>query len=205
MFEAFTSFRENAKFLALPLIQSDGELKAISPIYSKTPNSLSQTALNELDAVLNARNSIYLLLRRKTRMVAITYIPFQAEQRHREFLLKHRHELVRQLGEEYFSQSLICKESGEVTDARSWDERDVNEESHNRHIGAEDGCGRCEGEDGVKDLGYQRNKCRLCDRRMKNKITPEALKAFRTLDGPGALVQCVSLDTYRLLWMPVKV
>jgi twinfilin-like protein len=175
----------------------DGKLKALPAIHVNTPDSLSQTALNQLDAVLDARTSMYLLLRRKGLLMAITYVPFQAKQGQREFLLEHRHDLVRQLGEENFSQSLICKEVGEITDARSWDERDRNDGSHGTDAGVDDGCKVCEDKGGVKDLGYRRNECRLCDRRMKNKITPEALEALTTLSSPGTTVQCVSIDTHK--------
>lgn len=128
-------------------------------------------------------------------MVAITYVPYLAKEQQRSYFLEHRYELVRQLGEGNFSQSLICKEIGEITDARSWEERDGEATAHHKgskkeHIVeiGKDGC--CE-EDTVKDLGYKRNKCRLCDRRMKNKMTPEALEALSTLHSPGAVVQIV--------------
>jgi twinfilin-like protein len=153
--------------------------------------------LNELDAVLSPRTSLYLLLRRNDSLTAITYVPYLAKEEQRTFFLEHRHDFVRQLGQEHFAQSLICKEIGEITDARSWDERDnyaISHKGSSEHVKndqccTEDGCV----ERKPKDLGYARNKCRLCDRRMKNAITPPALEALKTLSEPGSLVQIVRL------------
>jgi twinfilin-like protein len=152
--------------------------------------------LNELDAVLSPRTSLYLLLRRNDSLTAITYVPYLAKEEPRAFFIENRHELLRQLGVEHFAQSLICKEVGEFTDARSWAERDNNAASHiisnertqDAQSCTEDGCIECK----PKDLGYARNKCRLCDRRMKNAITPEALEALKILTNPGSLVQIVT-------------
>jgi hypothetical protein len=43
------------------------------------------------------------------------------------------------------------------------------------------------------DLGYKQNKCRLCGRRMKNKIAPEALEGLKSLNTSGTMVQLVSI------------
>jgi twinfilin-like protein len=72
---------------------------------------------------------------------------------------------------------VICKEIGEVTDARSWEERDTEKHLHAGIV--------------LIDAGYKKNKCRLCDRRMKNKISPEALEAFTKLEVAGTAVQIV--------------
>ncbi|KAF1847314.1 uncharacterized protein K460DRAFT_426028 [Cucurbitaria berberidis CBS 394.84] len=162
-------------------------------------NSAKLAALNELDNVLNPRVPLYLLLRRNESLVVITYVPYLAKEDQRALFLAHRHELVGQLGEKHFSTSLICKEIGEITDARSWDERDgpgggtVNEASEQ----ADERGAQSTLEGGVKDMGYMKNKCRLCDRRMKNEISPDALQALETLDQSGATVQ-ISLTTETL-------
>jgi twinfilin-like protein len=95
--------------------------------------------------------------------------------------------------------SIICKEMGEITDARSWEERDaeqlakdaeVDHASANKHDNPKHKNGN------QIDVGYKKNKCRLCDRRMKNKISPEALAALTQLHTPGAAVQIVGTPCY---------
>jgi twinfilin-like protein len=194
--EAFADFITDKSDLALPLVLEDGQLQPLPPVHHKHPIASIQTALNDLDAVLSPRTPLYLLIRRNDSLTAITYVPYLAKEEQRAFFLEHRHDLVRQLGEEHFAQSLVCKEIGEITDARSWVERDNNATSHkntDEHVKdpqacTEDGCIECK----PKDLGYARNKCRLCDRRMKNAITPEALEALKILTNPGSLVQIVT-------------
>jgi twinfilin-like protein len=114
-------------------------------------------------------------------------------------LLAYRHDLVTQLGTDYFSQSLICKEIGEITDVRSWAEREEGQDEACR-----DGCKDCDGGNGggVKDLGYRRNKCRLCDRRMQNPISPEALAVLKTLNQQGSLVVLVRLSPLFAPFLP---
>ena len=86
--------------------------------------------------------------------------------------------------------SLICKEIGEITDARSWVERDA---LTNETEAEEKPCGDSHDHDGnTTDIGYKKNQCRLCDRRMKNKITDEALAALGKLKNEGDCVQIVS-------------
>lgn len=87
--------------------------------------------------------------------------------------------------------SLICKEIGEVTDVRSWIERDAHQQENpiEEHVGV---CEAAQEHNKVaKDLGYKKNKCRLCDRRMKNKITDGAFEALSGLDKAGDCVQIV--------------
>jgi twinfilin-like protein len=168
-------------------------------VSAKEPPISFQSTLNKLEAVINPWTSLYLIMRRKGSPIAITFVPYLAKETERGFFLAHRLDLVQQLGEANFSQSLICKEVGEITDARSWDERDEwNENStlgvstvkleHQERICDDKDCKDVH----VEDLGYRRNKCRLCDRRMKNEITPEALATLATLSSPGAVVQIVS-------------
>ena len=138
---------------------------------------------------------MYLIIRRNDLLVLVTFVPYLAKEAQRKAFLENRHELVRQLGAEHFTLSIICKEIAEVTDARSWEERDgvfgKNDECEEKEDPAHD-------VSGVRDLSYQRNKCRLCDRRMKNKITAEASDAFKMLGEPGSLVQMVSKSSHRL-------
>ena len=200
MQKAFSDFRADGSALALPLILTDARLHPSAIIRPKRTGMSFQAALNELDAAIGPRTPLYLLLRREEKLVAVTFVPYLAKESERAFFLEHRTQLVEVLGEEHFSQSLICKEIGAVTDARSWIERDENETSldiASKHAGSGDRCdsAQCEG-CSPKDIGYKRNKCRLCDRRMKNKITPEALDALSSLKNSGAIVQVVSILYY---------
>ena len=154
------------------------------------PAVLLNCPLRELDAVLDPRTPLYLILRRRDRLVAITFVPYLAGEHERASLLEQRHELVRQLGKDDIALSMICKEVGEITDVRSWEEREGQQEE-------EPFDGRTDSQDesrqsDIKDLGYKKIKCRLCDRRMKNPILPNALAALQTLYAPGSSVQMVS-------------
>jgi twinfilin-like protein len=161
-----------------------------------------QEGLNELDGVLTTSNSFYVLLRRNNSLTFIAYVPYRAKEDYRAILLENRHECVRQLGEEHFTMSVICKEIGEVTDARSWEERDAEKRSRNAAADNDDQSRVHENvthdKSGIEDVGYKKNKCRLCDRRMKNKITPEALEALTKLSTPGMAVQIVLSHVTRL-------
>jgi twinfilin-like protein len=197
IYEAFADFCLNRDLLALPLALHDGSLEPLLPVHSSTS---FQVALNELSTVLNPRIALYILLRRNDTLTAITFVPYLAKDNQRGFFLDHRHELVQKLGKEHFSQSLICKEIGEITDVRSWTERDDNNASNetaadhpkDAEVCQDDACEACT----VQDMGYKRNKCRLCDRRMQNKISPEALEALKGLSTPGTVVQIVSLSIF---------
>jgi hypothetical protein len=194
--EAFASLVADNSLFALPFAWIDNTLHTLPPVQSNDSTTSFQNELNKLDAVLNPRTPLYLILRRKGSLVAVTFVPYLAKDAQRNFFLENRLDFVRQLGEEHFSQLLICKEIGEITDARSWIEREENgslpdsASKHTKDTGTcdEEGCAEC----AVKDVGYKRNKCRLCDRRMKNKISPEALEAFKLLVSPGAMIQIVS-------------
>ncbi|KAH7359587.1 hypothetical protein BKA66DRAFT_226985 [Pyrenochaeta sp. MPI-SDFR-AT-0127] len=190
---AFQAFKTDTSYLALPLVLANSQIESLPLIRPKSPVSSFQNSLNELDAVLNSRTPLYVILRRNQSLFAITYVPYLAEETQRTSYLNYRSRLIRQLGEEQFSLSLICKEIGEITDARSWEERDNHIHPGSAHSDCHDDCGLCADisskPPGVKDLGYKKNKCRLCDRRMKNKISPEALDALKKLDNLGALIQ----------------
>jgi hypothetical protein len=201
--EAFTDFCTNKELLALPLALHNGSLEPLLPVQSSTS---FQVALNELSTVLNPRTALYILLRRTDTLTAITFVPYLAKDNQRAFFLEHRLELVEKLGKQNFSQSLICKEMGEVTDARSWTERDddnVSNKTSTNHpkdpeVCQDDGCEACT----IQDLGYKRNKCRLCDRRMQNKISPEALEALKTLTEPGTIIQIVRSQAFLVQFVP---
>ncbi|CAN9186611.1 unnamed protein product [Alternaria alternata] len=56
----------------------------------------------------------------------------------------------------------------------------------------------------LEDVEYRKNKCRLCDRRMKNKISSEALEALRELQTPCTAVQMfvdVATETLELSYI----
>ncbi|KAH4403617.1 hypothetical protein HBI25_155470 [Parastagonospora nodorum] len=202
--EAFSAFVADGSALALALTLTDGTLQPSAIIRSKCTGMSLQAVLNELDAIIDPRTPLYLLLRRNEKLVAITFVPYLAKESERAILLEHRHYIVKTLGQEHFSQSLICKEVGEVTDARSWTERDEDDfspEATSKHARDVDACDNVDCEIcSLRDLGYKRNKCRLCDRRMKNKITPEALDALSSLKNTGAVVQIsVNITTDTLI------
>jgi twinfilin-like protein len=164
-----------------------GMLQALPCVQTKEKDSSFQNRLNLLDDVLQPQTALYLPVRRNNQIFAITFVPHRAPEDQKELYLRHRSDLVEDLGEEHFKTSLICKEIGEITDARSWTERD---EHHSANGTAED-ASVCSKPHDTKDAGYKKNKCRLCDRRMKNKITDEVLTALKTLNNEGACVQIV--------------
>jgi twinfilin-like protein len=175
--KAFAAFTENKSCFALPLILvKDSKLQPLSPILQQGPSF--QTALNELDNMLTPSNLCYIVVRREGTLSFITYVPYRAKKEERISILEKRHECIRQLGEELFTASIICKEIGEITDVRSWEERDAEARSQHK-------------ENSTRDAEYTKNKCRLCDRRMKNKISSEGLEALNLLSAPGMAVQMV--------------
>jgi twinfilin-like protein len=168
-------------------------LQALPPIlYPKDAQHTFQLALNQLDSVLNPKTALYLILRHEESLVAITFVPYPADADLKTLLLDNRQNLIKALGEAHFSSSIICKEIGEITDARSWEERSSIGQSwggNDEHVEAwerDDTSGN-----GVHDLGHKKNKCRLCDRRMKNNIDDAALDALRRLAEGGDCVQLV--------------
>ncbi|KAF2112518.1 hypothetical protein BDV96DRAFT_601926 [Lophiotrema nucula] len=186
---AFNDFVKDDNAFTLPLSISSDILEAGNKI--SYPNGLTsdfKVALNLLQTHLDPKTPLYLIIRRDGKLVAITYVPHRADTELKALFLSNRQALVRSLGEDHFSLSLICKEPAEIYDYRSWEERGSKEAVCNDCADVS-----CKQVGGVKDLGYQRNKCRLCDQRMKNKITDEARAALRHLDTGGACVQ-MSLD-----------
>lgn len=193
--EAFKTCLADKSFVALPITLVDDILTPAAPICLKSMGSSFQNTLNQLDDTLDSRTPIYLLLRRNDSIVAITYVPYLAKEPQRLFFLQNRDRFVQQLGEDHFSSALICKEIGEITDVRSWIERD----EHEKLLTAKGGVL----ESGVKDVGYKQNKCRLCDRRMKNPIDDDAIDALKRLESSGAMVQMVSATFDAELMLPL--
>ncbi|OAL48453.1 hypothetical protein IQ07DRAFT_645917 [Pyrenochaeta sp. DS3sAY3a] len=197
---AFTTFTTTPSHFALPLVitLTDTTL-TLTPLHSfiSPPTAPFQASLNTLEDVISPRIPLFIILRRGEILYAITYIPYLAKEDERKALLECRREVVKVLGREKFDAELICKEVGEVCDERSWIERDrsIGFGNEGREAHECDGGDGCEGLEGVgrkqesRDLGYKANKCRLCDRRMKNKIEPEALEALGKLDEVGMMVQ----------------
>ncbi|RMZ71751.1 actin monomer binding [Pyrenophora seminiperda CCB06] len=200
---AFTALLADGAYFALPLsVTGSSELQALPPLLRR--DTSFQLALNQLDGVLTPVNSCYIVLRREKSLTFVTYVPYRANKNERDFFLQGRHECVRQLGEQHFVTSVICKEIGEVTDARSWDERDAKQESQDAVDDASEHTVHDNGKECSMDAGHKKNKCRLCDRRMKNKISPEALEALAQLHTPGATVQMsvnTSTETLDLRYM----
>ncbi|KAJ4315614.1 Twinfilin-1 [Neodidymelliopsis sp. IMI 364377] len=182
---AFAAFISDVSLLALPMSFESGILQALPSVQTEEKSASFQNNLNLLDDVLQPQTTLYLLVRRNNQIFAITFVPHRAPEDQKELYLRHRNVLVENLGEEHFKKNLICKEIGEITDARSWTERD---EDHSAN-GTEEDTSVCNESHDAKDAGYKKNKCRLCDRRMKNKITDEALTALKTLNNEGTCVQ----------------
>ncbi|KAH6625659.1 actin monomer binding protein-like protein [Boeremia exigua] len=191
--DAFDSFTLDSSLIALILTLDGNTLHAHPSIRSKGPESPFQSNLSLLDDVLDSKTSLYILLRRGSSIYAITFVPYRAPEDEREKYLRYRHDLVQLLGGEHFEMSLICKEIGEITDARSWVERDAHRQG-NRPEKCTDACEDAHDQSfDPKDAGYKKNECRLCDRRMKNKITDEVLGALGKLENEG---DCVQIETY---------
>ncbi|KAF2996032.1 Twinfilin-1 [Curvularia kusanoi] len=201
--DAFSSLISNKLTLALPLALKDTTLQALPAVYTKAPEESFQSNLNLLNDTLNHKTSLYLLLRRDDCLFAITFVPFMAPVAEREMYLKHRQEMAKLLGEGHFKTSLICKEPAEIMDARSWVERDGHKEGNT----SQEEISQCEDshehDSNVSDIGYKKNKCRLCDRRMKNKITDEALAGLGKLGDEGDCVQ-ISLNSDLVLSLDMQ-
>jgi twinfilin-like protein len=105
---AFADFIADTYLHALPISVLDGTLH---PLPRTASNSSFQSTLNDLDSIISPRTSLYLLLRGKELMVAITYVPFLAEKSERKWFVEHRHELVTQLAES-ISRSCWCVKRG---------------------------------------------------------------------------------------------
>lgn len=205
--EAFEVFTSDLSLLALPLSLKGASIHPSTAIKGKPSDNSCQNSLSLLDDILSPTRSLYLLLRRSNSVFAITFVPYRAPQDERKAYLQYRHDLCKLLGESHFESSLICKEVGEITDARSWVER----EQHRRQNADSDNPDVCNGSDGnvesaIADMGHRKNKCRLCDRRMKNKITDGALTALQELTNEGGLLQIVcSQPTHHGFLLTVEV
>ncbi|PSN74614.1 hypothetical protein BS50DRAFT_540004 [Corynespora cassiicola Philippines] len=183
----FAAFAADPLLFALPLVFSNETLEPRPAIgYPKKPDPTFQLALSQLESILDSNTPQYILLRRNDNLVAITYVPHLADEEAKKKYLSNRYELVRGVGETHFSSSLISKEAQEITDVRSWNERDENDQSRSEACEIAPGAAS----DGlVKDLGYRKNRCRLCDRRMKYKIEEQADEALLNLKNDGNCVQ----------------
>jgi twinfilin-like protein len=201
--DGFERFVSDASLFALPLQLSSGQLEPLPAIpFPKGSDSNYQIALSQLESIVNEKSALYLIVRRNSSLIAVTYVPYRADANLKQSYLENRQELIQKLGESHFYSALICKEAGEVTDARSWDERDGQGASwgeNHEHGDQFEACVKEEnGEKEVfKDLGYKKNRCRLCDRRMKNKIAPDALDALKNLGNSGDCVQIVGFRNER--------
>jgi twinfilin-like protein len=184
--DAFINFASDASLLALPLKFSAGMLVSLPAIsYPEDSTASYQVALSQLEAVINTKTPLYLILRQNHSLIAITYVPHLVPDELKNLYLVNRHELVQSLGGQNFASLLICKEAAEITDLRSWKERDM-------HVSDCESCPQVETkEEAIKDLGYHKNKCRLCDRRMKNNIESTASEALKVFENEGDCVQLV--------------
>lgn len=190
---AFRAFIEDKFCFALPLDLVDNRIEAHAPI--RQYHESFQLELNELESNLDTSKPAYIVLRRGDSLTFITYVPYRAKEELRNLFLERRHSVVQQLGARYISSSIICKEIAEITDARSWVERDAEALSLSTkriQCDKKESCGCSEhSKSDLEDVEYRKNKCRLCDRRMKNKISSEALEALRELQTPFTAVQIV--------------
>ncbi|KAF2795092.1 hypothetical protein K505DRAFT_374155 [Melanomma pulvis-pyrius CBS 109.77] len=188
IYDAFATFVSDTSLLALPLKFTTGELQSFPAIqYPKEYNGDFQVALSRLGPIIEPKTPLYLILRRDNALSAITYIPHLAPAELKTLYLENRHELVQGLGESHFTASLICKEVAEVMDIRSWNERDLYTSGCESYPEAE-----LKGQ-AIKDLGHLKNKCRLCDRRMKNELEESASDALKKFSDSGDCIQ-ISVD-----------
>lgn len=129
--------------------------------------------------MLHPEVSTYVIVRVDDALVLVTFAPWRALTA--PVFVQNRDRFKQWLGEDHFAFTMICKELSEVTDYRSWEERiTLYKKSESEENKSES-----------KDIGYTRTKCRLCDQRMKNKISQAAVDAFQILGEHGALVQMV--------------
>jgi twinfilin-like protein len=196
--DAFNAFSQDASLFALRLqIQSDRLVAFTAVQFPGGDPSDFRKALSKLGSDIDNKIPTYLILRWRGSLAAITYVPYLADAALQDAYLQHRHELVTNLGAANFSLAIICKEPGEVIDARAWEERDGEASSLNED--AKNSCETCskteESSSTMKDLGFKKNKCRLCDQRMKNDINADAEGALSTLSDGGACVQLVRPST----------
>ncbi|CAN9295937.1 unnamed protein product [Alternaria alternata] len=203
---AFRAFIEDRFCFALPLDLVDNRIEAHAPI--RQYHESFQLELNELESNLDTSKPAYIVLRRGDSLTFITYVPYRAKEELRNLFLERRHSVVQQLGARYISYSIICKEIAEITDARSWVERDAEALSLSTkriQCDKKESCGCSEhSKSDLEDVEYRKNKCRLCDRRMKNKISSEALETLRELQTPCTAVQMfvdVATETLELSYI----
>lgn len=136
--------------------------------------------LSDLGRTLHLELPTYIIIRIKNTLVMVTFAPWRAPTA--GHFIHNRHRLLRRLGDEHFTFTMICRDHVEVVDHRSWYERmKLCEEYDSKGLKTKI----------IKDVGYFRTKCRMCDRRMKNDITQAATDAFSSLGDPGALLQIV--------------
>lgn len=187
---AFKAFQSDESLFALPFRMIDNDIILQSAIiYPSEPGYSFQQCLSLLDPIVDTKNPLYLVVRDERSLVLITYIPYLANNDVKSSYVKVGQSLASVLGKDNFSLSVICKEPGDITDARAWEERDERW-SHQEAAAA---CKSCAGDIGpMKELGHMKTKCRLCDRRMKNGITNEALEMLKKLDIEGSCAQLVS-------------
>jgi twinfilin-like protein len=197
---AYDNFITDPLSFAL-LLQFSTETLQLLPSnpHTLTFSATFQTSLSQLEGTIDTKTPLYLIIRRSGSgpLTLITYIPYLADTSLKERYLSNRHSLLQTLGEQDFSISVICKEPGDITDLRAWEERDEHLQQPSKHDEHDHNteCETCtengdpETSAGPKDIGHIKTKCRLCDRRMKNKTSPSAFEALQILQEPGAFVQ----------------
>ncbi|KAF2015536.1 hypothetical protein BU24DRAFT_491769 [Aaosphaeria arxii CBS 175.79] len=205
--EAYDSFLSDTSLFALPFRFTDGSLQSLEAVYyPQGLKSSFQNALAELDAILDPKTSLFLVIRRNVSVTAITFVPYLAEKGTRQSYIDSRHDFIRLLGEKGISSSIICKEVGEITDVRAWNERDGDGDPwmvahHSAHTEeALDAETKSDENAVTKDLGHRVTKCRLCDRRMRNQIEQNAVEALKNLNENEDCVQLsVDITTEKLV------
>ena len=119
--KAFSNFVSDTSLCALPISLVNASLEPLPPVaFPQDPNHTFQQALNQVESILDTKTALYLIIRQEKFMVAITYVPYRADAETKRILLENREILLEKLGTKHFTSSIICKEIGEITDARSW-------------------------------------------------------------------------------------
>ncbi|KAF2650094.1 hypothetical protein K491DRAFT_782864 [Lophiostoma macrostomum CBS 122681] len=190
---AFKTFASQGSQFALPLQLTANSIQCLPPVLFPDDTSASfQTTLSQLESHITTKTALYLIVRHNNSLTFITYIPYLAESSSTQIYLANRQVVLTHLGETNFTSSFICKEPGAITDERAWKERDGEGQPWNPPNADQCKTGDASAEKHVQDHGHQKTKCRLCDRRMKNPITADALAALKGLKN-GEAGACVQL------------
>ncbi|KAJ9607267.1 Twinfilin-1 [Cladophialophora chaetospira] len=123
---AFTNFTSDTNLFSLPITIASESLQPLDRIPFPSPHSGLLNSIHTLSDILTPTNPLFLLLRRapsSNELIAITYIPSRAPVRQKTLFASTRNTLMRELGNEKFSETVFLTEREEILDPAQWDER----------------------------------------------------------------------------------